>query len=177
MKQQLAYPSLAVILLAFFAVTLLAVDKGNNDTGPLTWMKYDDAVALAKKENRHILINFTTKWCGWCKKMKKITYRDSMIVATLNNHFALAVVDGDSYDMIKLNDGDITERGLTKKYFVKGYPTTWFLEPNGDKIAPVGGFVDQEQMQYILDFVWTDANEKMSFHEFVEQEKSKRSSK
>lgn len=163
----------SVILTICFASLLLspilfADDKKEDDE--LSWLKYDQALAVAKQENRHILVNFTTKWCGYCKKMDASTYRDSSIVATLGKYFALAKVDGDSYDMIKLPDGDITEKGLTRQYGVRGYPTTWLLEPDGSKIAPVRGYVDNVRLQYILDYVLTNSNEKMSFQEFVEQE-------
>jgi thioredoxin-related protein len=150
------------------SATVLAGGAHSNDL--IKWQKYDEALRKAKENHHHVLVNFSTKWCGYCKKMDASTYRDSGIVATLNEYFELALVDGDSYDLVKLQDGDITEKGLTRQYGVRGYPTTWLLEPDGTKIAPVRGYVDSVRMQYILDFVLTNSNEKMSFKEFVEQE-------
>lgn len=139
----------------------------------LHWQKYDAALKQAQAENRHVLVNFTTKWCTFCKKMDATTYRDSVVVAALNENFALAVVDGDSYNLISLPEGDITEKGLTRQYGVQAYPTTWLLEPDGTKIAPVQGYIDTAKMQYILRFISSNANEEMSFKEFVEQERKK----
>ena len=134
----------------------------------LTWHRYHDALALANQESRHILVRFTTKWCVFCRKMDETTYRDSAVVAILNKHFALAKVDGDSYNLVQLANGNITEKGLTRQYGIRGYPTTWFLEPDGSKIAPVTGYIDQIKLKFILDFIATDSNEKMSFKEFVD---------
>jgi thioredoxin-related protein len=168
--------SLLAFCLAFTLIgpSLLAGDKQEQG---IKWLKYDKALELAKKEGRHVLVDFETKWCGYCKKMAATTYRDSGIVATLNKYFALAKVDGDSYDLVKLSDGEITEKGLTRQYSVTGYPTTWMLEPDGTKIAPVRGYVDAVRFQYILDYIYTNSNEKMSFKEFVEQETLKQGKK
>lgn len=176
MGRRLTSTILTICLTLFLASTaVLAGDAHADDL--IKWQKYDEAIRKAKELKHHVLVNFTTKWCGYCKKMDRETYRDSSIVATLNEYFELALVDGDSYEMVKLPDGDITEKGLTRQFGVRAYPTTWLLEPDGAKIAPVRGYVDSVRMQYILDFILTNSNEKMSFKEFVEQEMLKQGKK
>lgn len=145
--------------------------------GGVNWLKYDVAIEQAKEENKHIIIDFTATWCGWCKKMAATTYKDTQVVNTINRDFVAAMIDGDSYNVLKLKDGDVTEKGVTVQYRVSGYPTTWFLEPDGTKIAPAPGFIDSRAMMYILDFVRTNANDKMSFKEFVEKQTLKAGSK
>lgn len=173
MRQELKIGFLTTLLLLFGAGLLpLWAAQAPGQEG-LHWLKYDEALKLAKKENRHILVDFTTKWCTYCKKMEATTYRDSEIVDMLNKNFALAKVDGDSYNLVNVSDGDITEKGLTLQYGVRAYPTTWLLEPDGTKIAPVQGYIDKAKMSYILRFISSNSNEKMSFKEFVEQERKK----
>ena len=138
--------------------------------GRIKWIKYDQALQKAKKEKKHLIVDFSTSWCGYCKKMAATTYQDSQVVATIEKDFVPAIVDGDSYDVIKLKDGDITEKGLTLQFGVRGYPTTWFLEPDGNKIAPIPGYVDAKSLYYILDYVRTDANKKMTFKEYIEKQ-------
>lgn len=162
--------ALLLILLATSGATGILADEGSGEGQGLEWLNYHQALEKARAEDRHVLVNFTTSWCGYCKKMDATTYRDSGIVATLSQYYALALVDGDSYNLIKLADGDITEKGLTRQFGVRGYPTTWLLEPDGSKIAPVRGYVDYLRMQYILDFVRTNSNETMLFKEYVERE-------
>ncbi len=146
-------------------------------TSGINWVKYDVALEQAKKHKKHIMIDFTTTWCGWCKKMAATTYQDTQVVNTINRDFVAAMVDGDSYNVLKMKDGDVTEKGITVQYQVSGYPTTWFLEPDGTKIAPAPGYIETQAMMYILNFVRTNANEKMSFKEFVENQTLKAGSK
>jgi thioredoxin-related protein len=143
----------------------------------INWIKYDVALEQAKKKKKHVIVDFATTWCGWCKKMAATTYQDTQVVNTINRDFIAAIVDGDSYNVLKLKDGDVTEKGITVQYQVSGYPTTWFLEPDGTKIAPAPGYIQTQAMMYILDFVRTNANEKMSFKEFVEKQTLKAGSK
>jgi thioredoxin-related protein len=145
--------------------------------GGINWLKYDAALDLAQKSKKHIIVDFTTSWCGWCKKMAATTYQDTQVVNTINRDFVPAMIDGDSYNVLKLKDGDVTEKGITVQYRVTGYPTTWFLEPDGTKIAPAPGYIEARSMMYILDFVRTNANDKMSFKEFVEKQKLSAGSK
>jgi thioredoxin-related protein len=170
---------LLTILLASLILVCLRADVarcGEKKSG-VTWMKYDQAVELAKKQNKHLIVDFATTWCGWCKRMQATTYQDPKILETIAKDFVAAEVDGDSYNVIKLKDGDITEKGLTLQFGVRGYPTTWFLESDGKKIAPVSGYLDAKQLQYILDFVRTNSNDKMSFQEYVQQQTLKSGSK
>jgi uncharacterized protein YyaL (SSP411 family) len=138
---------------------------------PIHWMKYDEALKKAKQENKHVLVDFATSWCGWCKKMDATTYRDPDVQAAIARNFEAAKVDGDSYNLVNLDDGQITEKGLTRQYGVTGYPTTWFLEPDGTHIAPAPGYVDATAMKYILDFVSLNLNETMAFSDYVAQRK------
>jgi thioredoxin-related protein len=146
-------------------------------TSGITWLKYDKAVEEAKKRKKHIIVDFATSWCGWCKKMQATTYQDTQVVNTINRDFVATEIDGDSYNVLKLKDGDVTEKGITVQFQVRGYPTTWFLEPDGTKIAPTQGYVDAASLMYILNFVRTNANDKMSFKEFVEKQTLKAGSK
>lgn len=160
-----------IVFIAIFA-SALAVGSVHGEQGDLVaWMKYDQALAKAKKENKHVIVNFTTSWCGWCKKMKASTYSNPQVVKVLAENFVAAKVDGDSYDVLKLADGDKTEKGLTLEYGVRGYPTTWFLEPNGNKIAPAPGFVDSTAMQAILDYVGNNYNDEMAFTDYLTLQK------
>ena len=171
---------LLTTLLVLFSLVYLRINTavgGEQKKGGISWLKYDKAMDLAKKQNKHIIIDFATTWCGWCKKMHASTYQDAKIVETISKDFVAAVVDGDSYDILKLKDGDITEKGLTRQFGVTGYPTTWFLESDGKKIAPAPGYIDTKTMQYVLDYVRTNTNDKMTFQEFVTQQTLKTGSK
>lgn len=167
---------LRVTKVAIIAVAALAsfgspsASAGTATGGQINWMSYDSALVVAKKENKHVLIHFTTTWCGWCKKMIAETYTNPTIKQQVRNEFVTARVDGDSYHVLKLADGDITEKGLTQQFGVSSYPTTFFLEPNGSKIAGAPGYLDTLKMHFVLGFISGNFNEDMAFTDYIMQQ-------
>ncbi len=162
-KVSISLVALFMILAAFNSSAI--ADPGSKKA--ISWMPYDSAIVKAKKENKHVLIHFTTTWCGWCKKMIAETYTNPNVMNLVNSQFVTARVDGDSYGVLKLAEGDITEKGLTMQYGVRSYPTTFFLEPGGTKIAGAPGYLDTTQMLYVLGFISGNYNEDIAFTDYV----------
>jgi len=148
--------------------------QASKDEKALTWHKYDRALELAKEQEKHVMVFFTTSWCGYCKKMKKTTFTDPKVLALMTGKFILAVVDGDSKNKLNLTDKEgeslvMTEQQLSRAFGVKGYPTTIFLKADGTTIAPISGYWAADQFEIALRFVSTDSYEKMSFKDFATQ--------
>lgn len=139
----------------------------------LVWYKYDEGLAKAKKEKKHVVVHFYTTWCGWCKRMDKQTFADQQVRKVLNEDYVSIRVNGQSGEKVDLDGKDATERQVAGMYGVRAYPITWFLKPSGERIAPKSGYCSAEEFLYILNWVKDDLYEKMSFQEFVEQEQKK----
>lgn len=109
----------------------------------LTWYKYDEGLAKAKKEKKHILVAFYTNWCGWCKRMDKNTYGDEEVKKVLIKNYVPIKVNAESKDQVQVDGKKITETELARELFkVRSYPITWFLKQSGEKIAPYYGYVE-----------------------------------
>jgi len=120
----------------------------------INWTSYDIGLARAKKEDKHVFIDFSTKWCGWCKKMDKETFSDSEVIEMLNTYFVPVKVDGDSKKELNIDGYKITEKNLTSREFgVRGYPTFWFLKSDGSKLGAINGYKPKETMMEALKFV------------------------
>src|SRR3954469_22283947 len=52
-----------------------------------------DAVAIAKKENKRVLVQFGANWCGWCHLLHKLFETDKIIAATLKANYVIVRVD------------------------------------------------------------------------------------
>jgi thioredoxin-related protein len=139
----------------------------------LTWYKYDEGLAKAKKEKKHVVLHFYTNWCGWCKRMDKQTFADQQVRRVLNEDYVTIRVNGQSGENVSIDGKDATERQVAGMYGVRAYPITWFLKPSGERIAPKSGYCSAEEFLYILNWVKDDLYEKMSFQEFVQQEQNK----
>ena len=139
----------------------------------LIWHKYDDGLAKAKKEKKHVLVSFYTKWCGWCRKMDQITFTDKEIKKVLNESYVAVKVDAQSSNKVKSGDKKITEKQVAGEFRTRSYPTTWFLKDSGDKIAPYYGYAGAQDFLHVLNYVKDDLYDKISFQEYMKNQEKK----
>jgi thiol:disulfide interchange protein len=52
-----------------------------------------DALRLAQKENKRVLLQFGANWCGWCHKLHKLCETDPAIAAKLKAAYVVVLVD------------------------------------------------------------------------------------
>lgn len=135
----------------------------------LNWLSYNEGLALAEKENKYVLIDFYTDWCGYCKKMDEETYSNEEVKSILNENFVIVKVNAESENKIIENGEEVTERELAKLYQVTGYPTTWFLESNHSRITPLPGYITAEQFIPILNYIGEGWHKSISFKEYMEK--------
>src|SRR5262245_59082180 len=57
-----------------------------------------DALATAKRVNKHVLLQFGANWCGWCHKLHKLFETDKDIAAYLGDNYVLVLMDVDKVD-------------------------------------------------------------------------------
>ena len=168
-----------VILLAiifFFGLkSYFKIDEQNTEAVEeakpfaLNWLSYNEGLALTEKENKYVLINFYTDWCGYCKKMDKEAYSNEEVKSILNEHFVIVKVNAESENKVIENGEEITERELARLYQVSGYPTNWFLESNHSRIAPLPGYVTTEQFIPVLNYIGEGWYKTISFKEYMEK--------
>ncbi len=181
MKRYSIYTFVFAFLIFFGTQNLLGSEttpqekkKGENlseeNDNTLTWYKYDEGLAKAKEENKHVVVHFYTKWCGWCKRMDQNTFSHEEVKKVLNESYVAVRVNGQSGEKVKVDGKQITEKQVAGMFRVRAYPITWFLKPSGEWIAPRRGYVSPDEFLYILNWVKDDLYEKISFQEFVEQE-------
>lgn len=144
----------ALLVLLSLSLSAGDVEQPTTAKSKINWLSYDEGLKKAKEENKHVFIDFTTAWCGYCKKMEKEAFADSAVIDILNNHFVAVRVDGDSKDTLDIDGYRITEQELTRQeYGVSGYPTFWWLKPDGSKLGRQPGYQTTEWMIGALNYV------------------------
>lgn len=134
-------------------------DKGKSNTQapettqPLQWLDYGKALDRAKREDKHVVVDFYTDWCGWCKRMDHLTYGDATVSDYLRKHFVLAKVNAESGRVVKIGDEEKTEAQVAREFGVRAFPITWFLQPDGKPIGKREGFVKAPAFMGDLQFV------------------------
>lgn len=140
------------------------------DTNAIIWHRYDEGLKLAKETDRPIMINFTTSWCGYCKKMNRTTFKDAEIIKSLNGDFVSIKVNCESNLELDVDGYKITERNLARaEYGIRGYPTYWFLKPEATRIAPLSGYQESNRLKDILFYIKNDLSDKMKYDEYLEK--------
>ena len=142
----------------------------------VTWYKYDEGLAKAKKDKKHVMVHFYSNWCGWCKRMDKQTFDNQEVKNMLNGDFVAVKVNTESADKVKVDGKEMTLRQLAAAYNARALPDTWFLKPTGERIGERRGYVEADEFQYILKWVKDDLYDKISFAEFVKQQQEQQNS-
>lgn len=140
------------------------------DTNNIIWYRYDEGLELASETARPVLVNFTTSWCGFCKKMNRTTFKETEVVKILNGDFVSIKVDCESNLELDIDGYKITERNLARaEYGVRGYPTYWFLKSDAERIGPLSGYQESNRLKDILFYIKNELYDKMKFDEYLEK--------
>ena len=95
---------------------------------PVQWHEWgEDVFALARRENKPILLDIGAVWCHWCHVMDRESYEDPEIAQILNERFIAVKVDRDERP-------DIDSRYQVAVSAISGqggWPLTAFLTPDG----------------------------------------------
>lgn len=144
-----------------------AAEKVTGGEKKISWMAFDAAAERAKRENKHMIVDVYTTWCGWCKVMDKQTYSNADVAAYLNDNFVLAKVNGESSAELHYKGEAMSERAFARKVGVTGFPTTYFLKPDADIIGGAPGYIPPDNFMIYAKYVSTRWYEKGSPQEYL----------
>lgn len=122
----------------------------------IKWYTYKQGIELSKIEGGKIFLYFYADWCTYCKKMEKETFNDDSVVSYLNDNFIPIKVNSDRDIKTALDFG------------VKGLPSSWFIEENGERISNLPGFIAADILLNILKYINTDSYKEMPFRKFMQ---------
>jgi len=91
---------------------------------PIDWHEWDEeAFAIARRENKPILLDIGAVWCHWCHVMDEKTYGDSSVRAEIAEHYVPLRIDQD------------LRPDLSNRYKDYGWPATVIFAADGTEIA------------------------------------------
>jgi thioredoxin 1 len=97
-----------------------------------TWQ---EALDLAKKENKLIFLDVYASWCGPCKKLKSHTFSDAEVANYYNSTFINVSADAENGEGIQ----------IANTYNVHQYPTLLFIDKNGEIVKATAGYHNPKQ--------------------------------
>jgi thioredoxin-related protein len=70
----------------------------------IQWMTWNEAAEANAKQPKKIFVDVYTDWCGWCKRMDQTTFKDSSLVAYMNEHFYAIKLNAEQKESIVWKD-------------------------------------------------------------------------
>jgi thioredoxin-related protein len=150
---------------------LLGLDKVTSGdevqwAGPRLY-NMDEAQATAAQDGKKILLDVYTVWCGFCRKMAAETYPNTGVRQAVDEYFYTVRLDAESDDIIIFNGESMAMKDLASALGVTSFPTTIFIDTNGEPIGIQPGFMEAQMFRNLLGFVGSDAYKTQSFEAFV----------
>lgn len=111
----------------------MGITHHNQAQGINFYHKLDEALQVAKRENKMVFVDFYTSWCGPCKMMAADIFPQKEVGDFYNTNFVSVKIQCD-------DKGEGVEIG--KKYKVAAYPTLAYLDKNGEMVHAIAGGLD-----------------------------------
>ena len=121
-----------VIFVAFVFLGFKTDDRTDAKSDGIVFFQgnWNEALALAKTENKPIFADVYATWCGPCKKLKS-TFKDSQVGAYFNKNFINIRIDGETSAGKKWRN----------HYEISSYPTLLIIDQNGKVKTRAEGFM------------------------------------
>jgi thioredoxin-related protein len=157
------YIFLFLIFVCFFNISSFSTENKKNSVSEkktgIKYYPYKEGLKEAKKNKKYIIIYFYSKRCPWCRILEREWEESEKVKEYLTKNFLLIRVDAE------------VEETPVIKYRIRGVPTIWFLESNGNPIGPVPGYIPVEDFYLLLKYIKSGSYKKMSFSEYQEKYK------
>ncbi|MCX8156385.1 MAG: thioredoxin family protein [Verrucomicrobiae bacterium] len=113
---------------------------GSEGRTKLPWLaNYTEALKRAEREKKPILLEVTTDWCSWSKKMERETFADKEVQKELGE-----------FVLVRLNAEEEANESVVKEYGVDNYPTLLVVNFKGEVVGQSDGFMDVKDMKELL---------------------------
>jgi uncharacterized protein YyaL (SSP411 family) len=138
-----------------YAIALLWSFTCAAQTDKLVWYDWNTGYEKAIKENKIVLVDAYTEWCGWCKKMDRDTYTNPDVIKKLNQHFITIKFNPEvAYAAYKIGDQTFDNRQLYSMLSQgnsTGFPTTYYITPAKNSLSIDVGYKGPADFMKVLD--------------------------
>lgn len=169
-------------LVVLFVGSVLSLQAQNDEGSKVKWMSPQEAMQKMQIQQRPILLDFYTDWCGWCKHMMKTTYANEGLAGYINQNFYPVSFDAESKDTIEFLGQIYKPTGPEKKAphelavkLLNGslmYPTTVFMngyEKDKNKFnlnLVVPGYLEISKIEPLLIFTLENVYKNCVYNDF-----------
>jgi thioredoxin 1 len=127
-----------IIFVVAYAFNNLSTDFKTDKNDGIQFYRgsWNEALQLAKKENKLIFLDIYATWCGPCKKLKKNSFSNAEVGKFYNVNFINVSLDGEQ------GDGAM----LANQYSLSGYPSLLFIDATGKIVTATFGYHNPSEL-------------------------------
>lgn len=154
------------ISLLFFLIANVLTPLGERVTAGAEPVTLEEAISTAPSLGKKILIDVYVEWCPYCQRMHANTYSSDEVLNTISEHFLWVRINAESDEIVNYHGTELTMSDFARALENRSYPTTYFMNEDGNIIAVQPGYMEAEVFTDLLRFVGTDAFLRMDFESF-----------
>jgi len=155
-----------------------AAPSQNTANAQVNWMSIADLQTAMKKDERKVMVDLYTSWCGWCKRMDKATFQNPEIAKYLNDNFYAVKFNAEDQQTIPFKGEEhkfvpAGRKGYNELAykFANGrmsYPTIAFLDEDLNRIDSYPGYKQPQQFDPLLKFIKEGEYKSQSFQQYAQ---------
>ena len=155
-KLRVALLSLVLCLMSYVS------SFAGEDSTQVKWLSWEEAMELYQQEKKKIIVDVLTEWCGWCKRMDEITFKQTDIAVYINENFYPVRFDAESEEDIIFREKIYKAAKVGKREYhefaeelLKGrfsFPTLIFMDEDLELIQSLIGFKSPHQFELIITY-------------------------
>jgi thioredoxin-related protein len=135
--------TIVIIFVCLIAILIVVFPQcGGVKEEKIAWQEFDNGISLASTQQKYVLMDVYTTWCGWCKKMDSEVYTNEEVSSLIADRFIPIKLDAEGHKTVHFKGNTYTERELASFLGVEGYPTTVILSPTQDVTTLEAGYFE-----------------------------------
>ncbi len=162
------------LLLFFVSFFLIDGVKSQVDWKPIEQVAQTDL----KGNKKMIFIDFSTSWCGWCKKMDRETFSDPVVSAILNKYYIPVRFDAEgtstfTWNGTKYSNTHVAGQRAQTHPFTRailgqkiGYPSFALFSRNGSLTQILQGYQNAYEFSMTLWYFCSGDSRRYTFDEY-----------
>lgn len=170
--------NVVAMLFAVFAISGLSAQE------KIEWIKIDQlekSIGQTNNQGKKILVDCYTDWCGWCKRMDKDTFSDTLIAKIMNYYFIAVKFDAECQENITLKGKEYKSNGATSKkknphqlaYYLLNnrlsYPSFSIMNTDLNVIEVIAGYNNPNEFEKMLVFFGEGLNTELDYNLFAKE--------